>query len=71
MKLKQLRTLPLTLPLVIALVFPVLADAQIYKWKDKNGVTRYSVTRPTDTLKVDGIGGECSQAKSNYSRANC
>jgi hypothetical protein len=41
---------------VIALVFPVLEDAQIYKWKDKNGVTRYSDTRPTDTLKVDGIG---------------
>jgi outer membrane biosynthesis protein TonB len=62
MKLKQLRTLPLTLPLVIALVFPVLADAQIYKWKDKNGVTRYSDTRPTDTLKVDEIG-KASAAK--------
>jgi|TARA_B110000879_G_scaffold75327_1_gene105074 hypothetical protein len=47
---------------VIALVFPGLADAQIYKWKDKNGVTRYSDTRPTDTLKVDGIG-KASAAK--------
>lgn len=47
---------------MIALVFPGLADAQIYKWKDKNGVTRYSDTRPTDTLKVDGIG-KASAAK--------
>jgi hypothetical protein len=47
---------------VIALVFPVLEDAKIYKWKDKNGVTRYSDTRPTDTLKVDGIG-KASAAK--------
>lgn len=47
---------------MIALVFPVLEDAQIYKWKDKNGVTRYSDTRPTDTLKVDGIG-KASAAK--------
>ena len=47
---------------MIALVFPVLEDAKIYKWKDKNGVTRYSDTRPTDTLKVDGIG-KASAAK--------
>lgn len=56
MKLKQLCTLPFTLPLVIALLFPVLADAQIYKWKDKNGVTRYSDTPPTGTVKDDKIG---------------
>lgn len=48
--------------MVIALVFPMLGDAQIYKWKDKNGVTRYSDTRPTDTLRLNGIG-KASAAK--------
>lgn len=43
MKLKQL----IYLAIMIILATPMLADAQIYKWKDKNGVTRYSDTPPT------------------------
>ena len=54
MKLKQL----MYLGLMIALATPMLVDAQIYKWKDKNGVTRYSDTPPTDNVKVDKIGKE-------------
>ncbi len=54
MKLKQL----LYIGLVVALATPMLVDAQIYKWKDKNGVTRYSDTPPTDNVKVDKIGKE-------------
>lgn len=54
MKLKQL----MYLGLMIVLATPMLVDAQIYKWKDKNGVTRYSDTPPTDNVKVDKIGKE-------------
>ncbi len=54
MKLKQL----LYIGLVVALATPMLVDAQIYKWKDKNGVTRYSDKPPTDNVKVDKIGKE-------------
>ncbi|MDG1097480.1 MAG: DUF4124 domain-containing protein [Methylophilaceae bacterium] len=46
MKLKQL----MYLGLMVALATPMLVDAQIYKWKDKNGVTRYSDTPPTDNV---------------------
>lgn len=54
MRLKQL----LYLALMTALASPMVVDAQIYKWKDKNGVTRYSDTPPTDNVKVDKIGKE-------------
>jgi len=52
MKTKQL----FYLVFMIVLATPMLADAQIYKWKDKNGVTRYSDTPPTGNANVDKIG---------------
>ncbi len=52
MKIKQL----FYVALMMALATPMLVDAQIYKWKDKNGVTRYSDTPPTGNAKVDKIG---------------
>lgn len=43
--------------LVTALLLsPFLAQAEIYKWTDKNGVVRYSDTPPYTTQKVDTIG---------------
>lgn len=51
MKLKQL----LHLSVMIVLVTPMLVDAQIYKWKDKNGVTGYSDKPPTDDVQVDKV----------------
>lgn len=41
---------------VIALALPMLASAEIYKWKDKNGVMRYSDTPPPASVKVDTLG---------------
>lgn len=41
---------------VIALALPMLANAEIYKWKDKNGVMRYSDTPPPASTKVDTLG---------------
>lgn len=40
---------------VIALVMPMMANAEIYKWKGKNGVTRYSDTPPPARVKVEVI----------------
>lgn len=57
MKLKQL----MYVGLMIALATPMLVDAQIYKWKDKNGVTRYSDTPPTDNQEVQKIGKDKSK----------
>jgi hypothetical protein len=52
MKLKQL----IYLVIMAMLAAPMLVDAQIYKWKDENGVTRYSDTPPNANLKIDKIG---------------
>lgn len=46
----------LGLLLMAVLVVPMLASAQIYKWKDKNGVTRYSDSPPPVTVKSQKIG---------------
>lgn len=40
---------------IIFLALPMLANAEIYKWKDKNGVTRYSDTPPPPDVKVDTL----------------
>jgi hypothetical protein len=40
---------------MIALALPMLANAEIYKWKDKNGVMRYSDTPPPANIKVDTL----------------
>jgi uncharacterized protein DUF4124 len=50
---------------LIALVFPMTASAQIYKWKDKNGVMRYSDTPPPADINVETIG---KSAKDVYAK---
>ncbi|MES2547562.1 MAG: DUF4124 domain-containing protein [Pseudomonadota bacterium] len=35
---------------------PSLSQADIYKWKDKDGVTRYSDTPPPSNVKLENIG---------------
>lgn len=41
---------------MVALAIPMLANAEIYKWKDKNGVTRYSDMPPPTNVKSDTLG---------------
>ena len=41
---------------VITLALPIFANAEIYKWKDKNGVMRYSDTPPPVSVKADTLG---------------
>ncbi len=52
--------------LLAALVLPMAAGAQIYKWKDKNGVMRYSDTPPPPNVEVKTIG---QSAKDPYAKA--
>jgi len=63
-KLQQL----LFLVSLAALLSPMMANAQIYKWKDKNGVTRYSDSPPPVSTKVDTLGKK-TEAKTGLPEA--
>ena len=43
---------------VLLLTLPLQGNAEIYKWKDKNGSTRYSDTPPPSNIKQETIGGK-------------
>lgn len=51
---------------LVVLVLPIAASAQIYKWKDKNGVMRYSDMPPPPDVEVKTIG---KSTKDPYARA--
>jgi Domain of unknown function (DUF4124) len=53
----KLRQLPWIL-CVVLLALPSLGNAEIYKWKDKNGTTRYSDTPPPSNIKQEAIGSK-------------
>lgn len=42
----------------LLLALPFLANAEIYKWKDKNGVMRYTDTQPPSNVKLETIDGK-------------
>ena len=42
----------------LLLALPLLASAEIYKWKDKNGVMRYTDTQPPSNVKLESIDGK-------------
>jgi hypothetical protein len=39
------------------LVMPIAVNAQIYKWKDKDGSVRYSDTPPPGNVEYQSLGG--------------
>lgn len=43
---------------IALLTMPLLANAEIYKWKDKNGVTRYSDTPPPNNVEAATLRGK-------------
>lgn len=47
---------------LIPVMLPALAQAEIYKWKDKNGVTRYSDVPPPSNIKNESIGKKIPKA---------
>lgn len=52
----------LVLALIGAAMAPALAQAEIYKWKDKNGITRYSDVPPPSDIKNESIGKKTYKA---------
>lgn len=40
------------------LAMPIAANAQIYKWKDKDGAVRYSDTPPPSNVEYESLGGK-------------
>jgi len=44
------------LTLALLLAVPQMASAAIYKWKDKDGVTRYSDTPPQGAVPYESLG---------------
>ncbi len=46
----------LVLAAIVAAMVPAMAQAEIYKWKDKNGTTRYSDVPPPSNVKKESIG---------------
>ena len=52
----------LVLALLIPAMLPVLAQAEIYKWKDKDGTIRYSDVPPPSNIKNESIGKKIPKA---------
>ena len=52
----------LVLAAIVASMAPTLAQAEIYKWKDKNGITRYSDIPPPSNIKNESIGKKTFKA---------
>ena len=42
----------------VLIALPMLANAEIYKWKDKDGTVRYTDTPPPSNIKQESIGGK-------------
>ena len=42
----------------LLLALPIAGNAEIYKWKDKNGTTRYSDTPPPSNIKQETLGAK-------------
>jgi len=58
MKLRQL----LYIVCAASLAMPLFASAEIYKWKDKDGVVRYSDVPPPSNIKQESIGKKKAMA---------
>lgn len=48
----------LLLVLTILSMSPLLAQAEVYKWKDKDGSIRYTDTPPPSNIKQEAIGSK-------------
>ncbi|PPC86023.1 MAG: hypothetical protein CTY37_06845 [Methylotenera sp.] len=51
-----MKSIYLVLWLAMLTIFSSSSQAEIYKWKDKDGVTRYSDTPPPSNTKLENIG---------------
>ena len=53
-----MKSLYLLAGLILLTALPTLSQADIYKWKDKDGVMRYSDTPPPSNVKLEYIGNK-------------
>lgn len=60
----------LALLLVWIALLPSLANAEIYKWKDKDGRIRYSDTPPPSNIKIEPIGKKIPKSSGTSSAAS-
>lgn len=44
--------------LLCVLLLPILATAEIYKWRDTNGIIRYSDVPPPSNIKQESMSGK-------------
>lgn len=51
------------------LAMPIAANAQIYKWKDKDGSVRYSDTPPPGNIEYQSLGGRKTTTSSTPTEA--
>ena len=42
----------------VLIALPIIANAEIYKWKDKDGTVRYTDTPPPSNIKQEPISGK-------------
>ncbi len=61
--MKSSKIVIITLLAISAL--PMLASAEVYKWKDKDGSVRYSDTPPPSNVKQEAIHGKKSSKATN------
>lgn len=53
-----MKYLHLLIAIMMFITAPLLSHAEIYKWKDKDGSTRYTDTPPPSNVKQEAIGGK-------------
>ena len=53
-----MKSLYLLAGLILLTALPTISQADIYKWKDKDGVMRYSDTPPPSNVKLEYIGNK-------------
>ncbi len=52
----QMKSVYFLLSLAVLIALPTAGQAEVYKWKDKDGQTRYSDTPPPSNVKLENIG---------------
>ena len=53
-----MKLLPLLLAVLVLSASPILSQAEVYKWKDKDGTIKYSDTPPPSNIKQEAVKGK-------------
>ena len=53
-----MKLLPLLLAVLVLTASPILSQAEVYKWKDKDGTIKYSDTPPPSNIKQEAVKGK-------------